>query len=578
MKYTGKVLFAILFAATSVLAVEHDNNIIYKDGENLKIQSKIGVDVQLTGENTEFKVSDMDSSESVFSIGKNGTGLSRLTLDGETASNLVASMIAAHVDPTISERLRIIENAIEKLNNDVEELKPLKQFSVDYSIFKSITDSRLSYLYNDLGHTVIDNAGLDTNVMDKCFSGVIRDMIVVDNLGGLLSFSAGSVMKIDAGKDPAVRDNWIEVIRPSQTYREGTGYDGQPVYSAKYARDFEYNKYENRFYIMFNGGGISYCSGDNLTVWTKTTFANGILKGGITKESVNVYHAAVGVDGTMVATTEFGPVYKLKGETEWKAINLPEHAETKAIRCVTAGNSFLKKADAARLIARNDTLIEVKQTRDLGLSRDADDSSISDYLLPSASRFVLGSTDDEGIWYSNPFDVTQGWTHVTKTVDGAPKSMATGFRQIVFHNGTYVAGVYTETGHAEGKPKGVYFSVNGVDWNLVPGTETYDNLYEPTYTLGTFIIPFNWGTIINGKPAGAIISANPAQGFKVVENGCGYGACETEFGTFIFGNGGLFNIKKSARLVSPVIYSKNEIDEMIKNINVVPFGSLQPVE
>jgi hypothetical protein len=96
MNYSRKLIFAVLLAATSVIAADHDNNIIYKDGETLKIQSKIGVDVQLAGENTEFSVTDKDGSTKVFSIDKKSVGLDRITVDGASASNLVEDIVKAY--------------------------------------------------------------------------------------------------------------------------------------------------------------------------------------------------------------------------------------------------------------------------------------------------------------------------------------------------------------------------------------------------------------------------------------------------------------------------------------------------
>lgn len=586
MNYSRKLIFAVLLAATSVIAADHDNNIIYKDGETLKIQSKIGVDVQLIGENTEFSVTDKDGSTKVFSIDKKSAGLDRITVDGASASNLVEDIVKAYQDPTLAARMTAAENNIERIDGELEELRPLKQFAVDYSIFKSVADTRFNSIYNDLGHTMISNDGIDTNKSTICFPWPTRNMIISDVYGGLMGLVDGTVWRLTPGQNPADTNNWKKTLE-AVSVEARTAYDNQPVFAKKYARDFAFNKYENRFYILHNGGGISYCKDGDLSKWYPTTFADGIIKKvngkTVAQDEVNTYHAAVGVDGTMIATTEFGPVYKLKGETVWKAIELPGHADNKAVRCIVAGNTFLRKAEAAEIIRRENAQIEVRQTRDLGMSRDANETTISDYLLPSATRFVLGSTDDEGVWYSDPFNVTNGWTHVTTLADGS--TFATGFRQIVFHNGTYVAPVHKMEGqHAANRPKGIFYSYDGVTWKLSPGTQNFNtNMYEPTFALGTFVAPFTWGTKIDGQSVAGVISANPEQGFKYIRNGCGYGIVESEFGFFMYGDNGVYNVKNGARLVSPVIYSKTEVDAMINELKrkidaLVPAGSLQPLE
>lgn len=587
MKYTRKVLFAVLFAATSVIAAEHDNNIIYKDGETLKIQSKIGIEAQLIGDGTEFTVIDKDSDAKILEVGKFETGLNRIKLDGNSASNLVVDIVDSRVGP-LEQRVAAVEEAIPPLDNRVtqveeaiEDLLGLRQFAVDYSMFKSITDSRFGFIYNDLGHTLIDNAGLDTNRMEKCFSTPVRSMCLTDSHGGIMGRVDADIMVIESGKDPGVETNWVKVASGGRG-QAGNGKDGQPIFSSIYVRDSIYNKLENSFYLLFNGGGIKIVKAADLRTpakWVQTSFDAGIITDGKAADKVNTYHAAVGVDGIMVATTEYGPVWKEKDGTKWHKVNIPDHDYSKAVRCIAAGSSFIKKEEAIRML-REAGSIEVKQTRDLGLARD----SINDYILPAASRFVLGSTDDEGIWYSNPFDVENGWTHVTKTEGGAADSLATGFRQIVFHNGTYVAGAHRDESKNPNIPTGIFYSMDGINWKLSPGTASIARkIYEPTYALGTFVLPMPWGTTINGKHVGSLISANPEEGFLPIEAGCGYGVEEVEFGTFMFGATGVYNCKKSARLVSPVIYSKNEVDDLIKKLEskinaLLPAGSLQPLE
>ncbi len=588
MKYTRKVLFAVLLAASSTIAAEHDNNIIYKDGETLKIQSKIGVEAQLTGDATEFSVVDKDSDTKILEVGKFEPGLNRIKLDGNSASNLVVDIVDSKVGSleqrvvAVEEAIQPLDNRITRIEDDIEDLLGLKQFAVDYSYFKSITDSRLGFLYNDLGHTVVGNDGLDTNKMDRCFNGHIRSMCLTDAHGGLMGKADGEILAIATGMNPGVEENWSSVVPPQPRLPDRTSKDRQPIGGTKYARDIIYNKIENRFYFLYNGGGIKFAEAADIRTpskWVMTTFDSGIITDRqITPDIINTYHAAVGADGTMVATTEYGPVWKENGGTVWHKINLPEHEDINAIRCVAAGTSFIKKEEAIRQLM-SEKQIEVKQSRDLGLARD----SINDYILPTASRFVLGSTDNEGIWYSNPFDVENGWTHVTKTEGGAEGSLATGFRQIAFHNGSYVAPVFVGKNYPD-VPTGIFYSTDGINWKLSPGTENVRKMYEPKYALGTFIVSYPWGTKIDGRPVGAMISGNPADGFQIVTGGTGYGVEETEFGAFVYGPYGLYNCQKSARLVSPIIYSKNEIDAMIKNLEskiqaMLPAaGSLQPLQ
>ena len=87
------ILIVTFLAASNVLSADYDNNISYRNGEKMKLQSKIGVVVELSGNGADFEVVDMvGNGETAFKVNRVADGLKSLEVGGESVSNLVVEI------------------------------------------------------------------------------------------------------------------------------------------------------------------------------------------------------------------------------------------------------------------------------------------------------------------------------------------------------------------------------------------------------------------------------------------------------------------------------------------------------
>ena len=530
---------------------EHDNNIVYTDGEPMHIISKKGVQVELTG------------GEGVdFSVEKNNASILKANDEGLRVKDKLLETI--------------IEEEVERKFAEIRELlRFVRAFRYDYTAFKVLEDARFNFVYDEIGHTSLTSLNSNDTVQafnhimvgtDKYF--IFRSAGFANGTGLLGTVGSRSatgqslgaaLFKLNPGTDPTVASNWRKVDRLTDwpVITQTAGVDGQKYFGQAYFRSIYFNEKDGKWYGLRQAYGIwSSTDGES---WTREPI---IDKNGstITAQFINTYHLAIGADGTMVATTEYGPVYKLHKESTWKVLDIPGHDPSTPIRAVATGNAFVIREEEP-------TPGEVRLSRDLAAGNP---------LLPGIkSRFVIGSTAGEGIWYSDPEDITV-WK---KAVTANPRSGVAGaedgsFRQIVYHNGTFIAPIFYTTewpsGERSTSKKGIYYSDDALTWHVSEETldfaGTESKWYEPQFALGMFIVPTPWS---NGKLA---VCTDPTQSkWKLISgDSYGYGVSKTEFGAIVVGGGGVRSIKSSAYFMSGSVptksdvYTKAEVDELIR--------------
>ena len=522
----------------------YDNNITYRQGEHLQIISKKGVDVLLETPDADFSI--VKDGSTVFGVnGGEGTGV---VIKDKTAEQIIDEVVEA------------------KLAEIAELINWVKAFQVDYSAFKVTEDARFAYVYDEIGHTSLTE--LNTNNSELAFSNITVDgthysvfrSAKFANGTGLIGTAVPSALfKLKNGTDPTKAENWDLVNGiPWPTVPITPGKDKQKYSSGAYFRSIYFNEKDGKWYGLRQAYGI-WSSTDGLT-WTREDIYSGTTQ--ITAEFVNTYHLAIGADGTLVATTEYGPVYKNPGEDVWHVIPIEgltndDGSLVAPARAIATGNTFVVEPSQER---------EVKLTRDLGAT--------SQVLPGLKSRFVLGSTGGQGIWYSNPTNILS-WTKA-ETVDGTDGKRGAeegSFRQIVYHNGTFVAPIfYTEDfGITSDTKNGIYYSTDAIHWKLCPGTiELGYYWYEPQFVLGMFVVPSPWQ---NAKLAVCADPTKPNAEWKLIDGKTyGYGIAKTDTGAISFGEFGIKSIKSSAFFVSGSVptksdvYTKAEVDALIRRM------------
>ena len=87
------LILGLCLAAARAFSADHDNNIVYRDGETMKIQSTIGVEVELLGNGAGFEVVDkVGNGGTAFKVNRVADGLKSLEVGGESVSNLVVEI------------------------------------------------------------------------------------------------------------------------------------------------------------------------------------------------------------------------------------------------------------------------------------------------------------------------------------------------------------------------------------------------------------------------------------------------------------------------------------------------------
>ena len=562
---------ALVFTAAACLAApvrEHDNNIQYKDGEALKITSKIGVEVRVTP-GAPVKVIQGLTGDSAEIIGiENSTEptLAKIKFGEANASNIVESMIGARIaennTTVVNPADANLQAQIDALREQLANIPDVTALALDYASFKSITKSRNAYFYNEIAHTGLCATNTDENLDKINFGTTVGFRSVTfrpDVDEGFVGDTRGNTWHWVGSANSTKTDfltgsNWTRInSEHSIVPRDSANTDGYGVCSNTYFRSIAYNRVEEAWYACRQGYGIwKY----NDSTWSREETPS--VPG--TSDGPNAYHIAVGADGTMVATTELGPMYKkLNGKwtliggvfNDYRAAN-PGNC---AIRGVVAGNEFIQWNTTPRTT-------EVKQTRDLGL-RDADNP---DYIFPVVSRFVVAATTGAGgVWYSDPYDITN-W--IPAKLDGG--SFNINVRQVAFHNGTYVMGAFCPD-NSTAIESGIYYSLDGINWKLCPDTKSSKYVhttdgksrwYEPIFSMGMFIMPSPY----EGTSNTPFYCTDPATQpwLPLGAPFIGWNADNTVYGAAIAGPYGCGLVNGGVTLRSNVIYSKAEIDAMIK--------------
>ena len=128
MKSIHVLTMAFGLAALLGFSAEYDNNIIYRNGEKMRIISKIGVNVLLQGANADFEIyNTYAGSNLVFKVDKRAVGLDVLEVKGESVSNLVAQiaeeMARRHCATVCQARMAALEASLAILTQKVAELQ-----------------------------------------------------------------------------------------------------------------------------------------------------------------------------------------------------------------------------------------------------------------------------------------------------------------------------------------------------------------------------------------------------------------------------------------------------------------------
>ena len=127
--WSGAVLLCLAFClfATKAFSADYDNNIIYRNGEPLKIQSKIDVRVELLGNDADFEVVDMvGNGETAFKVNRVADGLKTLEVGGESVSNLVVNIAedvcSRRCGGDANARLSALESEVARLSSEITNL------------------------------------------------------------------------------------------------------------------------------------------------------------------------------------------------------------------------------------------------------------------------------------------------------------------------------------------------------------------------------------------------------------------------------------------------------------------------
>ena len=121
-------LAAFCLLAMNAFSADYDNNITYRNGEPLKIQSKIDVRVELLGNDADFEVVDMvGNGETAFKVNRVADGLKTLEVGGESVSNLVVNIAedvcSRRCGGSLGARLDALEAEVRRLSTIVSNLQ-----------------------------------------------------------------------------------------------------------------------------------------------------------------------------------------------------------------------------------------------------------------------------------------------------------------------------------------------------------------------------------------------------------------------------------------------------------------------
>ena len=122
------VMTAALLAAANAFSADHDNNIVYRDGETMKIQSRIGIEVELLGNGAGFEVVDkVGNGGTAFKVNRVADGLKSLEVGGESVSNLVVEIAEdvcrRRIGGDIDARLGALEAEVARLTATIANLQ-----------------------------------------------------------------------------------------------------------------------------------------------------------------------------------------------------------------------------------------------------------------------------------------------------------------------------------------------------------------------------------------------------------------------------------------------------------------------
>lgn len=532
LKYIYATLTCGVVLTNSLASPSNDNSVSWKNGQPITLDSNKGVSVLLTNETRRtsadsirvFEVKDGDKP--LFSVEAGDTNLVKLLPDYTFDESLDGVYFG---DKPLSDMFYDLNG---------EKLKALAKKHATAEVSWTLA-SRYFYDIAHLGKTVELSNALTTDAPDTTFRTICYSPYL-DKWIAASSENGGNDRLDDIVWESSNGRNWFPVLNNNMPNIRGK--TGAPyIYFRRIVWDF----YKKEFIAIRANDGI-YTSKDGVK-WEKCKIKglpvcshsrDGLEPKCACHAKPDMYNIAVGADGTSMIVGNGISVVRNKDEKEWTVMS----GLTNNVRGITSGKIYIDYEKETE---------PYTPSKDTMFIRSIKDRDISPTFH---SRFVATTDDNCGILYSDDNGVT--WKQ-TKQTKGS-------FRSITYHKGIYVAGCFTMMNREdENRLLGIYTSVDGINWE-----QTFnfgDDWYEGCYANGMFLIPsaasnimlmsvngYDWVQLTNKNNVYKVLQIASGQG-KILLACRGYPA-------------GIREVRSFTKLVSPYIYDKIEIDEMIRKI------------
>lgn len=538
------ILLASLIFSIPAIA-EYDNNVIFKDGQNLILTSKRGID--LVTETDEAHVTVMPNVDANVAADKFYVG--KMSLNDFLNSKNRYDM--------------------EKVVKDYIEFKSSVQLYLNYLYKFAHIDNSQVFMTNSASMVKIpveiNNKKL-YNSRTVCYNPMTKTWFSswVMNDGDL------HLVKLQANTT-----NFVEISYPGVKTKNNIQYVNLEVNATSkntYVRRFIYDKNNNILIAIKRYDGVWFTK-DNGTTWQRLGSQSNIFQNGL-----DIYGIDIGADGTIVISTN-RDIWKFIPGTQgdklisgtWKQIKLIEGKELDA-RAIAAGSTITSYG----IPEWDETTYEFMNMA----PRDAVGTKTVE--INNRSIFVIGISkqhqaedDVPALWYST--DNCETFT----PVDGMVGKGACGVRSIAFKNGVFVASYYssiTMEGVSNVIGKGIKYSYDGITWKDVVNPEIdsfmaaskYSPFYEISYSQGVFIVPCIWSS------KKILVSVNGVDWNFINADVNIYMSAESDDEIYIAGvYNGIYKISMNREIVSPYIYSKKEIDDLIRTLTIQGRQALQ---